>query len=136
MSFGDISKIAYTDRSDPRKEIQVVYKVGHGLLMAVNSQHNDIRVKISEDCKVDRENPSPSRTSDCDSHSRKKKRNKELRVHPTDVIGTSNTSPEYGKPRQSKCHKGNSGRPGDWAHEVYREVNPPESKKDIWSYSS
>ena len=47
------------------------YEVGHGLLMAVNSQHNDISVKISDDCKVDRENPSPSRTRDCDSYSRK-----------------------------------------------------------------
>ena len=74
VSFGDISSIAYTDGSEigdklnPRKDIQVVYKVGYGLLMAVNSQHNDISVKISDDCKVDRENPSPSRTCDCDSY--------------------------------------------------------------------
>ena len=76
------------------------YKEGHSLPLAVNSQHNDIRVKISEDCKVDRENPSPSRIRDCDSHSRKRKRNKELRVRPTDVIGASNISTEHEKFKQ------------------------------------
>ena len=58
VSFGDISKISYADRSEigdrlnPRKEIKVDYEVGHGLLLTVNSQHNDISVKISDDCKV------------------------------------------------------------------------------------
>ena len=55
VSFGDISSIVYTDGSEigdrlnPRKEIKVDYEVGHGLLLAVNSQHNDISVKISDD---------------------------------------------------------------------------------------
>ena len=174
MSFGDISKLAHTDGSEigdklnPRKDIQVVYKVGHGLLMAVNSQHNDIRVKISEDCKVDRENPSPSRTRDCDSHPRKRKKSNDLSVNPIDMIGAGNISPEHKKfkqlsdkksdkdydfdlgdtnnkvsPRKRmtkledskrnfktngfsknvKCHKGNSGRPGNWDCEVCGEVN-------------
>ena len=92
VSFGDISSIAYTDGSEigdrlkSRKEIKVDYEVGHGLLMAVNSQHNDISVKISDDCKVDRENPSPSRTRDCDSYSRKRKKSKDLSVCPNDMI--------------------------------------------------
>ena len=71
--------------------------MGHGLLLAVNSQHNDISIKISDDCKVDRENPSPSRTRDCDSYSRKRKKSKDLSVHPIDMIGASNISPKHKK---------------------------------------
>jgi len=103
VSFGDISSVAYTDGSEigdrlnPRKEIRVDYEVGHSLLLAVNSQHNDISVKISDDCKVDRENPSPSRTRDCDSNSRKRKKSRDLSVHPIDMIGPSKISPKHKK---------------------------------------
>jgi len=103
VSFGDISSVAYTDGSEigdrlhPRKEIRVDYEVGHSLLLAVNSQHNDISVKISDDCKVDLENPAPSRTRDCDSYSRKRKKSRDLSFHSRDMIGASKTSPKHKK---------------------------------------
>ena len=84
VSFGDICKINYADGSEignklnPKKDVQVGYKTVDGLLRAADSNYKDMRVKISEDCKVDKESPPPSRTGDCDSHSKKEEKKQKV----------------------------------------------------------
>jgi len=102
VSFGDINSVAYTDGSeiedklDSRKEIRVDFEAGHSLLLAVNSEHHDISVKISDDCKVEQESPK-HKQRDCEQSSRKRKKSRDLSVHHGDMIGVGKGSPKHKK---------------------------------------
>eukprot|EP00092_Neocalanus_flemingeri_P025881 GFUD01028048.1.p1 GENE.GFUD01028048.1~~GFUD01028048.1.p1 ORF type:complete len:1120 (+),score=253.78 GFUD01028048.1:169-3360(+) len=100
--FGDISSVVYTDGSeiedklDSRKEIRVDFEAGHSLLLALNFEHPDISVNISEDCKVKQE-ISHYKEKDCDPYSRKRKKSRDLSAYHGDVIGVGNGSPKHKK---------------------------------------
>ena len=83
-NFGDIRSIKYEERSSSSQDVLIYFEAGHSLLLAVNSaHHNDVIVKVSDECSVANKDPNISTVSK-DDDCREDKRQIVKRRHDDD----------------------------------------------------